>query len=65
MNEAELRAALEFLDSLARDGRVLDATEFRVQAAASGITQATLWQAVHRRGGVPGWPTAAPAERAL
>ena len=55
MNKAELRAGLEFLDALARDGRVLDATELRVQAAASGIPQATLWQAVHRRGGVPGW----------
>jgi hypothetical protein len=65
VSEAELRAGLEFLEALAGDGRVLDSTELRVQAAASGITQATLWEAVHRRGGVPGWATAQPsAERA-
>jgi hypothetical protein len=61
VNKAELRAGLEFLDALAREGRVLSSTELRVQAAASGIAQATLWEAVHRRGGVPGWPSAAPS----
>jgi hypothetical protein len=62
---AELRAGLEFLDALAREGRVLTHAELRVQAAASGIAQATLWQAVHRRGGVPGWASAVPlTERA-
>jgi hypothetical protein len=56
---------VEFLEALAKEGRVLTTTELRVEAVAAGITQAVLWAAVHRLGGVPGWASAVTwAERA-
>jgi hypothetical protein len=65
-SRAELATAEDFLAALAAARRVLDSTELRVEAVAAGIAQGALWAAVARRGGVPGWQSAAPwAERAL
>lgn len=60
MGEAEVRAGMEFLEALAREGRVLDATELRVEAVAAGIALDVLWEAARRVGGVPGWASAVP-----
>ena len=60
MGEAEVRAGMEFLEALAREGRVLDATELRVEAVAAGIALDVLWEAARRVGGVPGWASTVP-----
>jgi hypothetical protein len=60
ITEAELRAAVDFLVAQGVAGRVLDAASLRVEALAAGIACDTLWEAVHRAGGVPGWGSARP-----
>jgi hypothetical protein len=60
ITEAELRAGVDFLTALGTTGRVLDTAELRVEALSAGVACDTLWAAVHRLGGVPGWGSARP-----